>query len=1327
MVGATWQTDRGMVRETDVVTSESRSSVSRASNLNPDAPEFEPGRRSDSGRQRTGPLILHGRLEGEKVQFLSDTGAEVTVISLKCYETLPREAKQRFQDCASSISMPNGQTVVSKGPVLCRIEVEDRKINEVVYAADIEDYALLGWDAQLALGVTYTVAGVDLVGTRRLRHVYNPVVRHVRVAEDVTIPARSQLIVRGEWPSGLKDSIVMVSDHKGFGHGSGLVVARAVVNKQEGRCPVRVMNLNDEPRKLFKGDLVAGAEEVDELRGGSSSVAEEAEQLPVHLQEVYDRTVADGNLPAEVTGPFKQFLRKHAGVFAANDTDLGRTDLVQHNIDTGDALPIRQPPRRMPIAQQADCEVEIQSMLAKGVIERGQSPWASPVVLVRKKDGSLRFYVDYRRLNGVTKFDAYPLPRIDETLETLGGAKWFTTLDLISGYWQVGLTPEAKLKSAMCVRSGLYLWKVMPFGLCNAPSTFERLMDTVLAGLQWSSCLIYLDDVVIFGRTEQELLTRMDDVFTRLGGAGLKVKPRKCHFLRLETDYLGHVISGDGIRVSSDKVAAVRDWPVPRCVTEVRSFLGTASYYRRFVAGFATIAAPLHDLTRQGATYVWSDECQEAFDTLKEALCGAPVLAFPVPGAKFVLDTDASDRGIGAVLSQLVPVGTDADGEQVFDERVLSYASRTLNHHERNYCTTRKELLAVVWFMRHFRPYLYGQEFVVRTDHASLQWLCNFWEPEGQIARWLQIVGEYNYTVQHREGKKHGNADGLSRQGVCKQCKREVLWETDPLAGPAAPCPGRLVTRRVTTKVRLVTLRPEWTPNQLAAWQGLDGELEPVVSALKAGRVPAPDEVTSWPSVTKRLMLEYERLKLIQGVMYRVWYDRAGNEQRYQLVTPRRMRGDVLSVAHDGEVAGHYAERATVKKVRQHFYWPQLLSDVRHFCKSCRVCQQRRPPPRRPHHPLQQDRVGEPMQRVTIDILGFERPTPRGNRYILVAVDSLTKWAEAMPMPDERAETVARALVEQVVCRLGIPAQVHSDQGRQFEAQVFQEMCKLLGVRKTRTTPMHPQGDGQTERLNRTLLNLLAKLAADESQDWDLKLPYAMMAYRSTPHTTTGETPNRLMLGREATTPLRLLAPVTPDAEVRHPWVDDLHENFAEAHVRVQEQVGRAQRSQKQSHDRRQRNYVFNEGDKVWLLDNRPRKGTPYKLNAYRWRGPYDVRRKLSPAVFVLSLPGGRNTFVINADRLMPCVERRAELQPEMVAAEEQPAVQVGAQPHNGSDSDDEQAEIVTNRADGTDFLAASDAGRANELEVPEWTSRPRRARRRPARLQDCQLSDSDS
>ena len=543
----------------------------------------------------------------------------------------------------------------------------------------------------------------------------------------------------------------LVSSTEDIQH-TGIVVARTVTKGDEHQCQLRVLNPADEPRHLKAGTIVAEAEAFDVLNTPSTETSPISPQvdLPDYLVEMYERAVNEGQLSTEVAQQLKELLIRNIDVFAKNDNDLGRTSLVQHDIITNDAAPIRQPPRRIPIGQQEEFDKEIASMLEKGGIEPGQSPWASPVVLVRKKDGSLRICIDYRKLNQVTQFDAHPLPRVDETLEAVDGSKFFTTLDLLSGYWQVGLTLEARLKSAFCVRSGLYLWNVMPLGLCNASSTLERLIKTVLQGLQWRTCLVYLDDIVIFARNEREHLQRMEEVFQRLIRAGLKLKPRKCRLFHREAEHLGHIVSEDGLKVSPGKVAAVQEWPQPECVTELRSFLGTAVYYRRFVKNFSTIAAPLHELTKKGVEFNWTPECQRAFEQLKKCLATTPVLNFPVPGATYILDTDASERGIGAVLSQLIPTEPTSDGTPQFEERVLGYASRTLSVHERNYCTTRKALLAVVWYLRHFRPYLYGTEFLVRSDHSSLQWIFNFWELEGQLAHWLQVIGEYKFRVIHR-------------------------------------------------------------------------------------------------------------------------------------------------------------------------------------------------------------------------------------------------------------------------------------------------------------------------------------------------------------------------------------------------------------------------------------------------------------------------------------------------------------------------------------------------------------------------------------------------
>ena len=1262
-----------------------------------------------SASRGQGGLILNGQVDGVGVRFLVDTGAEPTVISLEFLQKLPKKLRTLFQDSMSRLHNADGSDLRAQGPVLCQVTVGGRTVTDAVYAAPIAGVeAILGLDTLRELGLELNVGGVNVLSgasvpvIRRLRV---PQIRRVSAAEDVVIPARSEAIVPGSVKGGQHSEHFLMIGQRSKPTSNSLFVARTLIAECQSTCAVRVMNPADEPRHIWKGEVLAEAEEVTLVSGDTvteprqpyasaeknvcrlvSNSDEERLQVPEHLRQLYQDTCEREQLADDVRRDLRQLLNKHADVFASSDMDLGRTNIVLHDIDTGNARPIRQPPRRVPTALQPELDKEIADMLRKGVIEQGQSPWASPVVLVRKKDGSLRFCVDYRRINAVTEFDAYPLPRIDETLEALSGARFFTTLDLISGYWQVGLTPEARLKSAFCVRSGLYLWNVMPFGLCNAPGTFERLMETVLHNLQWQICLVYLDDVVIYGGSEQQLMDRMDMVFTRLRAANLKLKPKKCRLFARRTDYLGHVISEEGISVSPDKVGAIRDWPVPEDVTDLRSFLGTANYYRRFVKDFATIATPLHRLTDKGAEFEWRYEHQDAFEQLKNALCVAPTLAFPVADAPFVLDTDASLSGMGAVLSQVV------DGV----ERVLGYASKSFSKAERNYCVTRRELLAVVFFVKHFRPYLYGRNFTVRTDHSSLRWLMNFKEPEGQLARWLQVLYEYRFDIVHRPGKQHGNADGLSRQ-PCKQCKR-----TDEVDDRPA--------------VRLIALQPAWTNDELAKLQSADIGLAKVHAAVKANVKPSVNDITAWSNAEKQLWQDWDRLRLIENVLRRAWFDTDGSEVSTQLLVPRRLVPELLAAAHDDQLAGHFAHRRTLLRLRPSYYWVGMSGDVRQWCRTCDVCNGRRPAPTRPHHALQQDPVSEPLQRVAVDILGPLDPvTTKGNRYVLVVVDYLTKWGEAYAIPNQTAETVARVIVDEFVCRYGMPEQLHSDQGRQFESELFTQMCSLLGIKKTRTTPLHPQSDGQTERMNRTLLDILAKLTQEHDKEWDVMLPFAMAAYRSSVHSTTEETPNRLMLGREVTTPMTLLAPSPPNAQPQHPWIKQIHERFESGYRAVLETTEQAHRTQKAVYDRRARSFHFEVGDKVWLYDPKPHKGKPHKLDAERWAGPYVVRRRISAAVYLVMQEGQRKGRVINVDRLAPYVTRPEHLQIQVNPIDELP---IDATTNVNEFNDDENSHVSR---DVADQLLASDLAPVHVRRDPApVTTRAQRQRRRPERFNDC-------
>lgn len=433
----------------------------------------------------------------------------------------------------------------------------------------------------------------------------------------------------------------------------------------------------------------------------------------------------------------------------------GRTSMVEHVIDTGTANPITQRPYRVPMAQRKVVKELLEQMMAEGTIRESKSAWASPIVLVDKPDGTVRFCVDYRKLNGVAKFDAYPMPRADEILERVGQAMYISTLDLTKGYWQIPMEESSKEKTAFTTPFGLFQFDVLPFGLHSSPATFQRMMDRILHGCQ-DYADAYIDDVGIFSLRWEDHLAHLRDVFERLKRAGLTVKLKKCQFGRSEVSLLGHVVGRGQIKPDPKKIQAVQEYPQPRTKTDVRSFLGLAGYYRKFIPNFASLTEPLTNLTRKNAAekVKWDDDCETAFQDIKSKLVMAPVLKAPDNDLPFVVQTDASDKGIGAVLSQIHP-----DGQ----EHPIAYASRKLLPRETRYAVVEKECLGIVWALKYFRHFLYGREFTIQTDHKPLTWLKRMGNSNQRLTRWSLTLQEYRFSIEHRKGSNHGNADGLSR------------------------------------------------------------------------------------------------------------------------------------------------------------------------------------------------------------------------------------------------------------------------------------------------------------------------------------------------------------------------------------------------------------------------------------------------------------------------------------------------------------------------------------------------------------------------------------
>ena len=618
------------------------------------------------------PLEIHS----VQTQFLVDTGAVVTVLSSRIYQAMPEAGRPPLRQPTEPLKLEvaNDELLEIDGVMDAKFDIDGQNFEHKIYVAPIAEEGLLGMDFLCAndyeLGARY---GLKLNGQQIYTEARDLAIHVARVTlpEDTIIPATTQVILparvelRGQQfgsKYGLTESLPGRSIE-------GLLIGRALVDPTDHIVPVRVLNANNENVELNRGTVVALIHEVDDF-----VVTGEDESLPIRqlgviqdppsgsddvdmsawpdtLRELLAR--ATNKLSADESSQLARLLSKHVGLFAKSPTDLGRTSIVQHVIDTGDAKPIKQAPRRPPRAFAGEEEKILQQQLDAGVIRESTSPWSSPLVYVRKRDGSTRPCVDYRKLNEVTRKDAYPLPRIDECLDSLANSRLFSTLDLQSGYWQVELKEEDRCKTSFVSRHGQYEYVVLPMGLCNAPATFERCMDLVLKGLRYSTLLVYLDDIIVMGSSFQEHLERLDEVFSRLGKTGLKLKGKKCELLQKEVPFLGHVVSAEGLKPDPARVAAIKEWGIPKIQTDVRSFLELCSYYRRFIPRFSTCAHPLNQLLEAGQPFRWTEDRQNALDDFKCALTSDNLVACPEDDGFFILDTDASNVGIGAVLSQI--------------------------------------------------------------------------------------------------------------------------------------------------------------------------------------------------------------------------------------------------------------------------------------------------------------------------------------------------------------------------------------------------------------------------------------------------------------------------------------------------------------------------------------------------------------------------------------------------------------------------------------------------------------------------------------------------
>ena len=722
---------------------------------------------------------------------------------------------------------------------------------------------------------------------------------------------------------------------------------------------------------------------------------------------------------------------------------------------------------------------QVEEMLARGLIRPSNSPWSSPIVLAPKKDGDYRFCVDFRCLNAVTRKDAYPMPRVDEIFDKCGGARYFSTLDLASGYWKVPVNKQDIGKTAFTVGSNHYEFIIMPFGLTNVLATFQQMMTKLLHGVK--GCLVFIDDIIIFADTWDEHQRILEEVLCRIQDADLKIKRSKCQFGKELVEFLGHIVSAKGIHPNPVKVQAVQNFPTPSSLSDVRAFVGMASYYRRYVRDFADIAAPLHDLTKGGQEFCWTPSAEKAFNSLKNRLSSPPILSllnFTIP---FILYTDASDLGLGAVLSKCI--GST--------EHVVFYASRSLTSAEKNYSTTEKECLAIVWAIHYWRPYLLGKKFKVVTDHQSFTWLQGLQEPKGRLARWILILQEYDYDIEYCPGRENSNADALSRSAI----------------QTTAPHLPNIHDEDVVIGIRSTEVQSTWSPEKISQAQHDDPVISIVLQTrLNTAKCEGP--LSDWTD--NRELFHYrqvwKQLEVVDGVLHRR-VTASGRKDGLVLVVPQQMRADLLRLSHNDPSFSHMGINCCLERLHPWYYWPGMASEVHLWVAECAICNQQRSSSASSRAPMDSITVLQPKELWAMDIVGPLPVTVQGHQYILVMSAHFTKWVEAVPLANQKAKTVARAFVENIVARHGVPVKLLTDQGSNFESELMKEVSRILGAHKLQTSAYHPQTNGQVEQFNRTLKTIISSYVNSNHNEWDRHLHLALFAYHTSIHSSTHTSP----------------------------------------------------------------------------------------------------------------------------------------------------------------------------------------------------------------------------
>lgn len=1027
--------------------------------------------------------------------FLIDTQAEVSI--LKIGSTLPKTLIDTSDVC-NLTGITDGR-VTSFGSSIINIFLDkDNSLKQrfqiVKNSFPIPTDGILGkdfiWKNQC------TICTYDHALYIRLRNLKFSVKLSHDFDDEIWIPPRSEVVrkltVQTENDVVIENGMI----------DSDVFVAGSISSGKN--CFVRIMNTSTYMKRVKQTDIKYKL--LDDYDVYYTKSTQRAQNLM--------QSINSENVPPNFMQLFSKLCENYSDIFYLSGDYLTVNNFYTQEIHPLDRTPIYRKNYRIPEAQKKEVDRQIAEMLKENIIEPSNSPYNNPIFLVPKKSNDStpkwRLVVDFRALNEKILPDRFPLPRMEEILDSLGRAKYFSTLDLQSGFHQVPLTHESRKFTAFSTTSGHFQYTRLPFGLNISPNSFQRMMGIALSGLPPDVAFLYIDDIIVVGGSEKHHLTNLEKVFKCLRARNLRLNPGKCSFFCRETTFLGHKVTSEGILPYNSKLDALRDYPTPVNAAEVKRFVAFANYYRRFIPNFSVIADPLHRLSVKGVAFEWSRECDEAFNKLRRALMSPPVLVYPDFNKEFVLITDASDKGCGAKLAQM------HNGV----EKPVAFASTAFKKGDLNRPPIEKEMMAIYFAILHFRPYLFGRKFTVKTDHKPLIHMYSMKDPTSKVVRMRLELNEYDFQIVYLPGHENVEADALSRIDFSSIKNHEILAITRSMTRKNNYSQPE---QREVEREGLICENPGIyeviNPNEVKGLPLLKFSLSDIaiVYEVRLGRslLFNGDVFTDVSSIEddpdrlrnlieeiqgkalkhgiKRMALQLRNdiFRYISPVLFKTEASKHLNkleivlfEARQRIKDPNEIQG-ILVEFHNDPIGGHSGQQRMLERLRRKFVWKNMRGDVKRFVNSCHECKMNKHAPGTKEKFVETTTPANTFDIVSIDTVGPLPLSAKGNRYILTLQCDLSKFVVCAPMPNKEANCVAKTFVEYFVLLYGIPKTIKSDLGTEFVNEVMKQICEVLRIKHIKSTSYHHETLGGVERMHRVLNEYLRSSIDQNSLNWD--------------------------------------------------------------------------------------------------------------------------------------------------------------------------------------------------------------------------------------------------